>query len=81
MPKHEGEPLVRKHVILYQSDWEKIEHYFLPRKIGASYAIRKIVRAFFIQSEATAAAKAKRLDPVTDLGKIDPSFDPSEGQN
>ena len=79
MSKHENEPLVRKHVILYASDWEKIEHYFLRRNVGASYAIRKIVRAFFIESEARAASKAKKLDPISDLSVIDPTFAEGEG--
>jgi DNA-binding transcriptional regulator/RsmH inhibitor MraZ len=61
MPRHEDEPLVRKHLLLYQKDWELIEQHFLKRNMGASFAIRTIIRAFFKRIESTANDSAKRI--------------------
>jgi hypothetical protein len=61
MPKRENEPLVRKHVILFQSDWDRIEEEFQNRSVGASYAIRTIVRAYFRRIDEEVNSQSNRL--------------------
>lgn len=61
MAKHD-EPKVKKHVVLYERDVERINAIFGGRdEIGFSAAVRNMVRLALNQIEAKAAQRAKAV--------------------
>ena len=65
MPRAPGEPLVRVHIQLYESDWELMAVLF-DKNIGRSHAVRDIVRKVLNQIRAAASESSKSLpvEPV-----------------
>ena len=60
MPKKESEEVIRVHLWLYKSDWEKMKTIYEPT-IGPSKAIREIVRNFLRTIEAKVEAVGHKL--------------------
>lgn len=59
-----NEPTIRKHVLLFKSDWDLLEENFLKRGMSISYFIRVVVRAALKQAEAKVEGQALRLDAI-----------------
>lgn len=58
MPARETEPLVRAHIWLYARDWERVKELF-DSTVGASKAVRAMVRTTLRQLEAKSSAQAR----------------------
>jgi len=70
MTKRPEQPLVRKHVMLFEEDWEFLSENYGPggaKPIGVSDAIRKIVHAKVNGLKARATAAFDRLRQAEDL--------------
>lgn len=65
------EDTIRKHVVLYRRDWERILEIY-GKSIGGSQAVRRIVRAFLINLDAKTSAQAKRPQDEIEIGEIGP---------
>lgn len=66
MPRKETEDTCRKHIWVFQSDWEWLEGHF-GSTVGISRAIRHIIRTFRKQMEAKALTNAQHLAPADDI--------------
>lgn len=66
MPVNDSAPLVRKHIMLFADDWERLEQIF-GRTVGASRAIRTMLNGYLDDLEAAQNAKrsASSTDPAT----------------
>lgn len=63
MPRNEVEPLVRLHVLLFESDAEELkEIYNRERSVGVAKAIRQIVRSALKRRREWLAAQKKDVE-------------------
>lgn len=66
MPKNNGEEMVRKHIWMYQDDWDFLEQTFgAPGQIGTSAAIRLMVRKYINQLRERGAGVAQPVKTDT----------------
>jgi len=66
MSRREDEKLVRKHVMIFEDDWQWAETHFA-RTVGISKAFRTIIRSYRKQIESKALASAKRPSVGDDI--------------
>lgn len=60
MPKRESEPLIRLHVNLFESDYERLKELF-GSNVGMATAVRKIVRSNLKRIDEKFAAKQRAI--------------------
>lgn len=61
MPKRTDRPIDRRHIGLYEGQWDRLQHFF-GSTIGASHALREIAERTLRRLEAKEAADRRDID-------------------
>lgn len=80
MANQTNEPLYRAHLYLYARDWERVKEIY-GSTIGASAAVREILRKVLTQHERATQARLEakqQLDSPRPIEQLDPQPAPQE---